>query len=42
MMTGLIMACIRCSEPYFKFILTQKIMAYFGEVMDEKRIISNN
>ena len=36
MMTGFIMAMIRVSEPYFKFLIKKQIMEWFGILMDEK------
>jgi len=38
MMTGFIMALIRIREPYFKFLIKQKVKSYFGILMDEKEI----
>lgn len=36
--TGVIMTIIRTREPYFKFLIKQQWMSFFGELMDEKDI----
>jgi len=38
MMTGFIMALIRSSEPYFKFLLKKQFLEYFGILLSEKEI----
>lgn len=38
MITGTIMTIIRTREPYFKFLIKQQWMAFFGELMEEKDI----
>ena len=41
MLTGVILACIRCREPYFKFLIKQQVKEYFGVLMSEKEIAQN-
>ena len=38
MMTGLIMALIRSSEPYFKLLIRKQVLEFFGLLLDEKEI----
>ncbi len=35
------MTIIRTREPYFKFLIKQQWMSYFGELMDEKDIANS-
>jgi hypothetical protein len=38
MCTGTLLTLIRIQEPYFKFLIKQQVMAWFGILMDEKSI----
>jgi hypothetical protein len=40
-LTGVIMTIIRTREPYFKFLIKQQWMSFFGELMDEKDIANS-
>ena len=42
MITGFILTIIRIQEPYFKFLIKQKVFSWFGILMDERDIQHSN
>jgi len=41
MMTGFIMAIIRVSEPYFKFLIKKQVWEWFGLILSEKEVFNS-